>query len=166
MEGDIVNVEIGANIYKAGISIDAIRVGSEEKINEKERTVAIENAVDSKEQHNRIRKILEALKYLTDYSKQARLLTDFSPDIIAISMQNKYSHRLQKLFEFEEGRKLNVQRLNEIMDDVSKYSDRILFGMISGIVSNEADVKKTIEAKGVIVKTPSVVIEEAMNLVK
>ncbi len=166
MEGDIVNVEIGANIYKAGISIDAIRVGSEEKINEKERAVSIENAIDSTEQHNRIRKILEALKYLTDYSKQARLLTDFSPDIIAISMQSKYSHRLQKLFELEEGRKLNIQRLNEIMEDVSKYSNRMFFGMISGIVSNEADVKKTIEAKGVIVKTPSAVIEEAMNLVK
>lgn len=166
MEGDIVNVEIGANIYKAGISVDAIRVGSEEKINEKERTISIENAVDSTERCNRIRKVLEALKYLTDYSKQARLLTDFSPDVIAISMQNKYSHRLQKLFELEEGRKLNIQRLNEIMDDVSKYSDRMLFGMISGVVSNEEDVKKTVEAKGIKVKTPSAVIEEAMNLVK
>lgn len=166
MEGDIVNVEIGANIYKAGISVDAIRVGSEEKINEKERTISIENAVDSTERCNRIRKVLEALKYLTDYSKQARLLTDFSPDVIAISMQNKYSHRLQKLFELEEGRKLNIQRLNEIMDDVSKYSNRMLFGMISGVVSNEEDVKKTVEAKGIKVKTPSAVIEEAMNLVK
>ena len=166
MEGDIVNVEIGANIYKAGISIDAIRVGSEEKISEKERTVSIESKVDFAEKCNRIRKILEALKYLTDYSKQARLLTDFSPDIIAISLQNKYSHRLQKVFELEEGRKLNIQRLNEIIDDVSKYSDKILFGMISGVVSNEEEVKKTIEAKGIKVKTPSVVIEEAMNLVK
>ena len=166
MEGDIVNVEMGTNIYKAGISIDAIRVGSEEKINEKEKTVYIENAIEPTERCNRIKKILEALRYLTDYSKQARLLTDFSPDIIAISMQSKYSHRLQKLFELKEGRKLNLQRLNEIIDDVSKYSDKILFGMISGIVSNEADVKKTIEAKGIKVKNPSEVIEEALNLVK
>ena len=166
MEGDIVNVEIGANIYKAGISIDAIRVGSEEKINAKERAVSIENAVNSTEKCNRIRKIFEALKYLTDYSKQARLLTDFSPDIIAISLQNKYSHRLQKLFELEEGRKLNIHRLNEIIDDVSKYSDRILFGMISGVVSNEEEAKKAVEAKGITVKTPSAVIEEAMNLLK
>jgi len=166
MEGDIVNVEIGTNIYKAGISIDAIRVGSEEKINEKEKTVSIKNQVDPTERGNRIKKVLEALKYLTDYSKQARLLTDFSPDVVAISIQSKYSHRLQKLFELDEGRKLNLQRLNEIIDDVSKYSDKILFGMISGIVSNEADVKKTIEAKGIKVKTPSEVIEEALNRVK
>lgn len=166
MEGDIVNIEIGANIYKAGISVDAIRVGSEEKINEKERTISIESAVDSTQSATRIRKILEALKYLTDYSKQARLLTDFSPDVIAISIQKKYSHRLQKLFELDEGRKLNIQRLNEIIDDVSKYSDPILFGMISGVVSNEADVKKAVEAKGIKVKTPSAVLEEAMNLVE
>jgi hypothetical protein len=38
--------------------------------------------------------------------------------------------------------------------------------MISGIVSNEADVKKTIEAKGIKVQNPSEVIEEALNLVK
>lgn len=166
MEGDIVNVEIGTNIYKAGISVDVIRVGGEEKINEKEKTVSIESAVDATERSNRIKKILEALRYLTDYSKQARLLTDFSPDVVAISIQSKYSHRLQKLFELDEGRKLNLQRLNEIIDDVSKYSDKILFGLISGIVSNEADVKKTIEAKGIKVKTPSAVIEEALNLVK
>jgi len=166
MEGDIVNVEICTNIYKAGISVDLIRVGGEEKINEKEKTVSIESAVDATERSNRIKKILEALRYLTDYSKQARLLTDFSPDVVAISIQSKYSHRLQKLFELDEGRKLNLQRLNEIIDDVSKYSDKILFGLISGIVSNEADVKKTIEAKGIKVKTPSAVIEEALNLVK
>lgn len=166
MEGDIVNVEIGTNIYKAGISIDMIRVGGEEKINEKEKTVSIESVIDAPERGNRIKKTLEALRYMTDYSKQARLLTDFSPDIVAISIQNKYSHRLQKLFELNKGRELNLQRLNEILDDVSEYSDKILFGMISGIVSNEADVKKTIEAKGIKVKTPSEVIDEALKLVK
>jgi len=166
MEGDIVNVEIGTNIYKAGISIDMVRVGGEEKINEEEKTVSIESVVDAVEKSNRTKKILEALRYMTDYSKQARLLTDFSPDIVAISVQNKYSHRLQKLFELNKGRELNIQRLNEILDDVSKYSGKILFGMISGIVSNEADVKKTIEAKGIKVKTPSEVIDEALKLVK
>lgn len=166
MEGDIVNVEIGTNIYKAGISIDMVRVGGEEKINEKEKTVSIESVVDTAEKSNRIKKILEALRYMTDYSKQARLLTDFSPDIVAISVQKKYSHRLQKLFELKKGRELNIQRLNEILDDVSKYSGKMLFGTISGIVSNEAEVKKAVEAKGIKVKTPSEVFDEALKLVK
>ncbi|MBE9593604.1 MAG: type I-B CRISPR-associated protein Cas7/Cst2/DevR [Proteobacteria bacterium] len=97
MEGDIVNVEIGTNIYKGGVSIDMVRVSSDEKIDEEKRAISIETVVDIPEKKNRVKKTLEALRYLTDYSKQARLLTDFSPDIIAISLQNKYSHRLQKL---------------------------------------------------------------------
>jgi len=166
MEGDIVNVEIGTNIYKVGISLDVIRVGSEEKIDEKERKSYIENLVESSQRLNRIRKAIEALQYLTDYSKQARLLTDFSPDVLAISLQNKYSHRLQKLFELEKGRNLNVHRLNEILDDVTKYSNKVFFGIISGIISNEADIKTAVEAKGIKVSTPSVAIEEALkNLV-
>ncbi len=165
MEGDIVNVEIGTNIYKGGVSIDMVRVGSDEKVDEEKRAISIENVVDLPEKKNRVKKTLEALRYLTDYSKQARLLTDFSPDIIAISLQNKYSHRLQKLFDLNDGRELNLQRLNEILNDVSEYSDKILFGMVSGIVKNEAEVKKAIEAKGISVKTPSEVINEAINLV-
>jgi CRISPR-associated protein Cst2 len=165
MEGNIVNVEIGTNIYKGGISIDMVRVGGDEKVDEEKRTISIENVVDISEKKNRVKKTLEALRYLTDYSKQARLLTDFSPDIIAISLQNKYSHRLQKLFDLNDGRELNLQRLNEILNDVSEYSDKILFGMVSGIIKNEAEVKKAIEAKGISVKTPSEVINEAINLV-
>lgn len=166
MEGDIVNVEIGTNIYKSGISIDMIRVGGEEKVNEEKRTISIESALENIEKNNRVKKTLDAIRYLADYSKQARLLTDFSPDMIAISVQKKYSHRLQKLFELNNGRELNIQRLNEILSDVSEYSDQILFGMVSGVVKNEADVKKAVEAKGIQVKTPSEVINEAKNLVK
>lgn len=165
MESDIVNVEIGTNIYKGGVSIDMVRVGSDEKVDEEKSAIFIENVVDIPEKKNRVKKTLEALRYLTDYSKQARLLTDFSPDIIAISLQNKYSHRLQKLFDLNDGRELNLQRLNEILNDVSEYSDKILFGMVSGIVKNEAEVKEAIEAKGISVKTPSEVINEAINLV-
>jgi len=166
MEGDIVNVEIGTNIYKAGISIDMVRVGGDEKVNEEKRTVSIENIVDASEKKKRVKKILEALRYIADYSKQARLLTDFSPDVIAVSVQSKYSHRLQKLFELNNGRVLNIRRLNEILGDVSEYSDKILFGMVSGVVKNEAEVRKVFEAKGIEVKTPNEVINEAIDLVK
>lgn len=166
MEGDIVNVEISTNIYKGGISLDMVRVGSDEKVDEEKRTVSVENVVGAPEKNKRVKKTLEALRFIADYSKQARLLTDFSPDVIAISLQKNYSHRLQKLFELNNRRELNIQRLNEILDDVSEYSDKMLFGMLSGVVKNEADVKKAIEAKGIEVKTPSEVINEAINLVK
>lgn len=163
MEGDIVNVEIGTNIYKCGISIDMVRIGSEEK--EKERTIVLEDLVDSDEKGKRIKKVLEAIRYIADYSKQARLLTDFSPDMIAVSVQRKYSHRLQKLFDLDDGRQLDIQRLNEIMSDVSQYSQEILFGMISGIVRNESEVRMAVEEQGIAVETPNAVMNKAITLV-
>jgi CRISPR-associated protein Cst2 len=165
MEGDIVNVEIGTNIYKGGISIDMVRIGSKEKVDEEKRTVSIEDIIGVSEKEKRVKKLLEALRYMTDYSKQARLLTDFSPDIVAISLQNKYSHRLQKLFELNNGRELNILRLNEILDDVSEFSDKILFGMVSGVITNEVEVRNAVEAKGIGVKTPNEVLNEAIGLV-
>lgn len=170
LEGDIVNVEIGTNIYKCGISIDVLRVGGEEVIDDKNRTVKIEYLTQPEERKNRIKKVLEALRYLTDYSKQARLLTDFTPDIICIAFQDRYSHRLQKLFEFisENGRierKLDVKRMEEILSDVKDYSNKIMFGMISGVIENEEEVKEILEKFGIEVKTPKEVIEEALNYI-
>jgi len=165
MEGDIVNVEIGTNIYKGGISIDMVRIGANEKVDEEKRTVSIEDLIDVHEKEKRVKKLLEALRYMTDYSKQARLLTDFSPDVIAISLQNRYSHRLQKLFELNKGRELNIQRLHEILDDVSEFSDKILFGMVSGVIINETEVKSAVKAKGIEVKAPNEVLNEAIGLV-
>jgi CRISPR-associated protein Cst2 len=165
MEGDIVNVEIGTNIYKVGISIDVSRVGSEERIDEKERTVKIEPIVDDNVKKDRIKKIIEAIRFISDYSKQARLLTDFTPDVIAISFQNKYSHRLQKLFELDSQRNLNINRFREILDDVSAYSDSILFGMVSGVINNEDEVRDVLSEKGIEVLTPAEAIERAVSMV-
>ncbi|RKZ28691.1 type I-B CRISPR-associated protein Cas7/Cst2/DevR, partial [bacterium] len=99
------------------------------------------------------------------------LLTDFTPDIICIAFQNKYAHRLQKLFEFmkEDGkivRKLDIKRLEEILNDVEDYSDKIFFGMISGIIENEEEVKKTLQKFRIEVKTPKEVIEEALKFIE
>lgn len=170
LSGDIVNVEVGTNIYKCGISIDVVRVGGDEVIDNENRTIKIEYLILPEEQKNRIKKVLEALRYLTDYSKQARLLTDFTPDVLCIAFQNKYSHRLQKLFEFinedeKVVRKLDVRRMEEILRDVSDYSDKILFGMISGIIENEDEVKEVLQKFGIEVKTPKEVIEEAIKYV-
>jgi len=169
LTGDIVNVEVGTNIYKCGISIDILRVGGDEIIDQEKRTISgIDYVIDDDERKNRIKKVLEALRLLTDYSKQARLLTDFTPDLICITFQNKYSHRLQKLFEFMKEnekivRKLNTKRLEEILSDVKDYSDKLLFGMISGIIENENEVREVFQKFGIDVKTPKEVLSEAIE---
>ncbi|MBI5681163.1 MAG: type I-B CRISPR-associated protein Cas7/Cst2/DevR [Methanobacterium sp.] len=159
--GKIVNVEIGTNIYKSGISVDFQRVGGEEDWSEG--IVKMDYALNEEERKERIKKVIESLRYLTDYSKQARLLTDFTPDIICIAFQNKYSHRLQKLFELNKNEELNISRLNEILSDVKEYSDNIIFGMISGVINNEESVKKVFEDHNIPVKTPNEAINDALS---
>jgi CRISPR-associated protein Cst2 len=163
--GDIVNVEAGTNVYKCGISVDLVRVGNEEEIGEKGE-LKIKEIVNADEKTKRIKYVVEALRYLTDYSKQSRLLTDFTPDMICITLQDKYSHRLQKAFEIDRERKLNTQRLKEILDDVGDYSKNIYFGMVSGIVSNEKEVRETLKEAGITVKTPKEAVEDAIAALK
>jgi len=153
IEGDIVNVEIGVNIYKAGIAIDVQRVGGEEVIDDN-RCVKIEYFVDENERKNRIAKVLSALRFLSDYSKQARLLTDFTPDFIIIAFQDIYSHRLQKAIKFNGGG-LDVKRLKVILGDVMEYSPKIFVGLIPKLLENEDEVKKVIEDLGLELATPN-----------
>lgn len=159
-EGDIVNVELGVNIYKAGMAIDVQRVGGEEKIDG--RQVKIEYFIDDNERKKRIAKLLNAIRFLTDYSKQARLLTDFTPDFIIIAFQDIYSHRLQKAIEFKDG-KLDIERLNAIIKEVKQYSPAIFVGLLPSTLENEKEVLKALNALGLEVKTPDEAIKDAIN---
>jgi len=161
MSGDIVNVEIGVNLYKCGIAIDIVRVGGEEVIDEK-RVVKIEHYLNSEERKKRISKVLEAVRYLSDYSKQARLLTDFTPDLILIAFQDVYSHRLQKALSVSNGA-VDLERLEAVINDVKEYSPKIIAGILPGVIENESDVKAKLEELGVEVKSTNEAITEALK---
>ncbi len=165
MEGDIVNVEIGTNIYKVGMSIDIRRVGAEEEITN-DRQVEIKDYIQNDEKIKRIKKAIESIRYLTDYSKQARLLTDFSPDIILIALQNIYSHRIQKAFSLNQNIELDVERLKAIIKDVKEYSDSLYFGILPGIINNEKEVREAIEELGIQATTPDEAIKNALKNIK
>jgi CRISPR-associated protein Cst2 len=162
MEGDIVNVEIGVNLYKSGIAIDAARVGGEERIDEKERTVKLEHFLDEEERKKRISKVLEAVRYLSDYSKQARLLTDFTPDLILIAFQDVYSHRLQKALNVSSGA-INIERLEAVLRDIKEYSPKIIAGILPGAVEKEEEVRTKLEGLEIEVKRTNEAITEALE---
>lgn len=173
--GDIVNVELGMNLYKGGISIDVAKIGFEEKYDDtnkkmefKDMRSGTNDTEKEKEKGNRVVQVLESLSFLSDYSKQARLLTDFTPDFIIISFQSNYSHRLQKALELksDEGINLNTDRLKEILTDISNYSNSTYVGMITGILDNEADVKKILSEKSITIKTPNEAIKEAIKSIR
>ncbi len=164
MSGDIVNVEIGLNLYKCGVVIDVVRVGGEEKINEDKRTIEIEYYVDETERKNRIAKVIEAIRFLSDYSKQARLLTDFTPDFILIALQDRYSHRLQKAIKLrEEESSIDIERLEIIIRDIQEYAPTIFAGLLPGVIENEEEVKVKLQELGIKVKTPYEVINDTLN---
>jgi len=162
MEGDIVNVEIGVNLYKCGFAIDVARVGGEEKVDNKTRSVKIEYYLEPKERKKRISKVIKMLRYLSDYSKQARLLTDFTPDLIVLAFQDIYSHRLQKAFTLKND-KIDIERLEAVIKDVKEYSPKIIAGILPGVVENENEVKEKLEGLGVEVKRTNEAIKEAVE---
>jgi CRISPR-associated protein Cst2 len=162
MEGDIVNVEIGVNLYKSGIAIDAARVGGEEIIEEKERTVMLEHFLDEEERKKRVSKVLEAVRYLSDYSKQARLLTDFTPDLILIAFQDVYSHRLQKALKVRGGT-INLERLEAVLSDVKEYSPKLIAGILPGAVEKEEEVRAKFGGLEIEVKKTNEAITEALK---
>ena len=170
--GDIVNVELGKNLYKCGLDIDIQRVGNNEEIDLNKRELKFSKVIETEESLSRIRKTLEALKYLSDYSKQARLLTDFTPDIICVSFQKRYSHRLQKLFETQPpeatGVHLNTQRLVDTLSDILQYSESVFFGMMSGIVSPESErlIAETLSKLDIALQRPDQAIQSAISMIR
>jgi len=162
MSGDIVNVEVGLNLYKCGMAVDVVRVGGEERVDEKERTVRIEHYLDGEERKKRVSKVLEAIRYLSEYSKQARLLTDFTPDLILIAFQNVYSHRLQKAFSVNNGA-VDLKRLEAVIKDVKEYSPKMIAGILPGVIENDGDVRAKLEELGVEVRSTNEAITEALE---
>lgn len=188
--GDIVNVELAVNIYKAGVCIDVARVGREEElvqIAERQSTgrrrrgqeelpavkpifsVQLKDYTDDSERSRRISLLLDAIKDFSDYSKQARLLTDFTPDFVLVALQHNYSHRLQKAIELKgDGTaQLNVERLRQILQEVQEelvqVDDKpaIWAGIVDGIMENADEVKEVLKALNVPILTPRQVIDEA-----
>lgn len=150
--GDIVNVELSANIYRYGISIDVARVGAEEEVKNNDilnHTIDIVNRVDDDVKKERVRKVLDGVRNITDYSKQSRLLTDFTPDFVVISLDNNYTHRLQKAIEIDENRNVDINRLTEIASELLDCGSKVLFGAISGSINNLDSVKSALESIGI-----------------
>lgn len=188
LRGDIVNVELAVNLYKAGICVDVQRVGHEEELvpideqrGQRRRGRGDSEAVkpilsvrrqahtDDAERARRIALLLNAIKNFSDYSKQARLLTDFTPDLVLVTLQHNYSHRLQKALELEgDGTTaVNPRRLRQILTEVREELVSVngapawWAGMVDGIVDNAEEVRAVLQELGVPVLTPRQAIDAA-----
>ncbi|WP_448595010.1 type I-B CRISPR-associated protein Cas7/Cst2/DevR [Thermoflexus hugenholtzii] len=179
IRGDIVNVEMAVNLYKVGLAVDLRRVGREEELVEIEkgrgkkaqtvRGVTLKDYVDEAERRRRIRLLLDAVQDFSDYSKQARLLTDFTPDLLLVALQANYSHRLQKALEvlWDGAATLDVARLDQVLrelqEDVATVDGRpaMFAGMLEGVIANGVAVRETLGRHGIEVVTPREAIARA-----
>lgn len=156
LKGDIVNVELGINLYKAGLSIDLAKIGSEEVIESghilNERKVSNDDIIK-----NRVIIALEAFKNISSYSKQARVLTDFTPNFILLTIQGRYNHLLQKAIELKKGRSLDIERLDQVLNSLN--GDKLYAGLFSGTLENEEEIKGVLIKHGIALKTPTEAID-------
>ena len=157
--GDIVNVELGVNTYKCGISVDLARVGAKEEPDDESKTLKIKAVIDDNTKKQRVINFLNSVMLISDYSKQSRLLTDFAPDILLGTVQKKYSHRLQKALEIDCEGNLSIDRFEAIVKELKGYSE-VFFGILPGVLKNEAKVKTKSQELGMDVLTPGEVIEK------
>jgi CRISPR-associated protein Cst2 len=168
LKGDIVNVELAVNLYKAGFSIDVAKIGGEEKIDPaKRKSKGIDYEIKGEKRKERILLAIKAFKNISDFSKQARLLTDFSPDIILLVTQDNYNHLTQKALELKSnsGIELNTERLDEILSDLKKAGDRLFVGMLSGSFNNETEIKSVLKKHDITATTPIQAIDNVYNVV-
>ncbi len=166
--GDIVNVELGVNIYKAGLSIDLQKIGGEEELDQKShesKGIIYDKYVGNKDDRiRRVKIVLESFKNISDYSKQARLLTDFTPNILLIALQSKYNHLLQKALILKENKMVDTNRLKEVLTMLK--GETIYAGILSGTIGNEEEVKKVLEDNEITIKTPTEAVDEIIFLLK
>lgn len=168
LKGDIVNVELAVSLYKAGFSIDVVKTGGEETINPaKRKSNGIVYDVDGNCRKERILLALKAFKNISDFSKQARVLTDFSPDIILLSVQDNYNHLIQKALELKTNAdiELNIERLDEIIADLKRAGDSLFAGMLSGTFKHEDKIREILKKRDIVVTTPLQAIDNVYTKV-
>ena len=139
------------NVYRVSVSIDVAALGVEEvpiiegegknaKINGIERKDLYGNNSDS-ERKKRIRAILNAISNMSDFASQSRELTNASPDVILLSVQKEYNHRLSSALLMDESGNIDPNRLKKILEDcLAIPGTKIYAGLIPGIIKNESDI--------------------------
>ncbi|ATZ60994.2 MAG: hypothetical protein BME93_02380 [Methanosarcinales archaeon Met12] len=169
------------NIYRVSVSIDIDALGVEEvPIIEGEGTNAKINGINRKdlygensesERKERIKAILSAISDISDFASQSRELTNATPDVILLSVQGRYNHRLSSALQMDEKGCINPKMFKEILEDcLAIPQTKIYAGLISGIINNEKDIiailkDENMKKKGLVLcNTPREAIQETIKL--
>ncbi|MEA3311521.1 MAG: hypothetical protein U9Q76_04810, partial [candidate division WOR-3 bacterium] len=61
---------------------------------------------------------------------------------------------------------LDPRRVKEILADVTGYSDKVFFGLISGLIENEDEIVEVFKEFGITKQRPDQVFEAALKELK
>ena len=101
---------------------------------------------DDVERLKRTTAILGAVSNISDFANQSREMTNSSPDVILISVQGQYNHKLSSALRMDDKGNINTDTFEDILQDcLSIPNTKIFAGIISGVINNEEDIRKVLE---------------------
>ena len=141
------------NIYRANISLDIGALGVDEipkivgeGIDAKMDGTDYKTSYDDDERKKRTISVLNAISNISDFANQSREMTNTSPDVVLISVQNQYNHKLSSALRMDENGNIDKKTFEDVLNDCLTLPDTKIFaGMISGIINNEPDIKGVLE---------------------
>jgi CRISPR-associated protein Cst2 len=167
------------NIYRVSVSIDIDALGVEEvPIIEGEGTDAKINGINRKdlygdnsesERKRRTRAILNAISNISDFASQSRELTNATPDVILLSVQKQYNHRLSSALQMDTNGNIDKNTFRRIVEDcLAIPGTKIYAGIIPGIIKNEEEIIQTLNEmkseKLILCNTPRMAIQKVTSL--
>lgn len=141
------------NIYRTNISLDLAALGIDEVpkivgegIDAKMDGVDYKEKYDDDERLKRATSVLNAISNINDFANQSREMTNASPDIILVSIQGQYNHKLSSALRMDEEGNIDKRTFKDILQDcLAIPNTKIFAGLISGIIDNEPEIKGVLE---------------------
>ena len=152
----IAYVQIMANVYRIGLSLDVANIGKvitpiydgkgkDAKFNGWKTTVEIEQ----EKKIERTVAVLEAIGGITDFAKQARNATSLAPDIFIASTHTRYSHRTLRALELDDDGNVNTETLRVILQDLEDDGAKLFCGFTPRVVENDDALTQVLDDFGI-----------------
>jgi|GEM_PF-298422 len=141
------------NIYRVSVSIDIAALGVHEipliegeGKEAKIKGVKYKPFYDGDEKIKRIKAILKGISNMSDFASQSREMTNASPDVILISKQGEYNHRLTSALYMDKSGNIDSEYFSKVLKDVlSIPNTQIYAGFMPNVIENQQNVIEKIE---------------------
>ena len=157
----IAYVQMMANIYRVGLSLDVANVGKVitpkyEGKGKNAQFAGWETTVDIQpaEKAERAAAVLDAIGGIADFAKQARNAVSLAPDIFIASTHTRYSHRTLRALELDDAGNVNTETLEVVLQDLKDDDAQLFCGYTPGVLKNDEAFKTLLSEFGIEAPNP------------